>query len=767
MKRLPKPQFIRLHHIVALLLLLLVGIMPAAAQEPCPLPPPCPADATCPAMPPCVIVDPPIQPGVFTNPEWLRIDHHQVAVTIKDQIATTSVEMEFRNEGRGMAEGTFLFPLPGGASVDKLTMTVNGIEVEAKILAADEARSIYNEIVRQYRDPALLEYVGDSAIQANVFPIPPGETRKIDIRYSQVLTVDNGLLHYVYPLKITNLLSKNPVDKMSIRLEVDSNDPISNIYSPSHPIAISRSGDNKFVAGYESAGSIPTDDFSFYYGIATQSINANLLTYRASANEEGFFMLLVQPPLTLPDNQAIAKDVIIVLDQSGSMFGDKWDQARNAAEYVLKKLNPTDRFNVVLFSTGMRVFSNTMESPDQAQSAIDWVRGQEAVGGTDINGALTTALDMADKERSTTVLFLTDGLATEGTTETVDILANLKAIARPNVRVFSFGVGDDVDTLLLDSIVRDQHGTGTYVRPTERIDEEVASLYNKISAPVLTNITLETGGLNTSDVYPAAPLPDLFAGTQLTLVGRYRGDASNLSFTLKGKVNGEDQTFVYSGLNFPARAGGESYIARLWATRRIGDLLNSIRLNGENKELVDSVVSLSVRYGIITPYTSFLITEDDILTADGRDRAEAAFEQQAQTLSSEKTGAAAVSAADASAGLANAAAAPVAPPVTFASTQTAPLGGQGGESNVDSDGYVAEPSVNPIQTINDKTFLLQKGVWTDTSFQPDTMQTEKVVFLSDEYFALLDATPELSPYFAIGDKLIVVINDTAYEVTAP
>lgn len=755
-------RFHRLPFIAALLILLLVSLVPAAAQEvPCPPPPPCPTDGPCPAVPPCIIIEPPLQPGVFTNPEWLKISYHRVTVSIKDQIATTSVSMEFRNEGNGLAEGTFLFPLPAAASVDQLTMTINGVEIEAKILAADEARGIYNEIVRQYRDPALLEYVGDSAIQANVFPIPPGETRKIDIRYAQVIAVDNGLLHYVYPLKITNLLSQNPVEQMSVRVEVESNDPLSNIYSPSHPIAISRSGDTRFSAGFESAGSIPADDFSLYYGLATQSINANLLTYRESANEDGFFMLLVQPPLSLPENQVVAKDVIIVLDQSGSMFGDKWDQARNAAEYVLKELNPNDRFNVVLFSTGMRLFSSNMESVSQAPAAINWVRGQEAVGGTDINLALTTAFDMADQERPTTVLFLTDGLATEGVIDSSEILENLKTASRPNIRVFSFGVGDDVDTLLLDSIVRDQHGAGTYVRPSERIDEEVASLYTKISAPVLTNVTLETGGLNTADVYPTTPLPDLFAGTQLTLVGRYRGDARNLSFTLKGEVNGQPQTFVYSGLNFPSVAGGESFIARLWATRRIGDLLNSIRLNGENKELIDSVVSLSVRYGIITPYTSFLITEDDILSQAGRDRAEAAFEQQAQTLSTDKTGSAAVSAADASAGLANAAAAPVAP----AQLQPmATMNAVGGTTGTTEEGYIAAEVVNPIKTVQDKTFLLQNGVWTDTAFQSDTMQTQPVVFLSDAYFDLLDTTPALAPYFAIGERVIVVLDGIAYEV---
>ncbi|MBZ0286621.1 MAG: VWA domain-containing protein, partial [Anaerolineae bacterium] len=613
---------------------------------------------------------------------------------------------------------------------------------------------------------------GSSAIQANVFPIPPRESRRIEIRYSQVLEVDNGLIHYVYPLKVTNLLSPRPVEQMSITVNVAGNDEISNIYSPSHPIALQRVGDDKgFKAGYESGSFIPQDDFSLYYGIASDTINVNLLTYRESANEDGFFMLLVQPPVTLPDDAVIAKDVIVVLDQSGSMFGDKWDQARQASEYVLNHLKPQDRFNVILFSTGWRVFSNEMESPDQATSAIDWVRGQEAIGGTDINGALTTALDMVG-ERPTTILFMTDGLATEGETNTPNILANVEAAARPNVSIFTFGVGDDVDTVLLDSIVRDHHGTGAYVRTTERIDEEVASLFNKISAPVLTDVTLDLGGVQTQDMYPSTPLPDLFAGSQLTLVGRYRGDAENISITLKGKVGGQEQTFTYSSLDFPPRAGGEPFISRLWATRRIGDLLNNIRLNGENPELVDSVVRLSVRYGIITPYTSFLIEEDDILTAQGMEQAQANFQREAQELATTSTGAGAVSAADQSAGFANAEA-PMAMPTMNAIPMTAtpagtmapgqpPAAPQDGELYYDEDGT----PVNPIQTVNDKTFLLQDGVWTDTTFQPDTMTTQKVVFLSDEYFALLDAHPELGDYFAIGDKVIVVLEGTAYEVTA-
>jgi len=741
--------------------LLLLAVFPAAAQEVICPPPPCPTTGPCSDIITCV----PRQPGVFTNPEWLKIDYHRVTVEVANQIATTNVDMQFTNEGEALAEGTFMFPLPQGAAVDQLTMYINGVAIDAKILPAEEARNIYNEIVRQYRDPALLEYVGSSAIQANVFPIPPGESRRIEIRYSQVLEVDNGLIQYIYPLKVTNLLSPRPVEQMSINVNVTSNDEISNIYSPSHSIALSRGEDNKsFRAGYESGAFVPQDDFSLYYGIASETINVNLLTYRESANEDGFFMLLVQPPVSLPDQQVIPKDVIIVLDQSGSMFGEKWDQAREAAVYVLDNLNPQDRFNVVLFSTGWRVFSNNMERVEQAESAIGWVRGQEAIGGTDINGALTTALGMVG-ERPTTILFLTDGLATEGEVDTQRILANIEAAARPNVSIFTFGVGDDVDTFLLDAIVRDHHGAGSYVRPTERIEEEVASLYSKISAPVLTDVTLDLGGVQTQDMYPTTPLPDLFAGTQLTLVGRYRGDASDINITLRGKVGGQEQTFVYSGLDFPPRAGGEPFIARLWATRRIGDLLNNIRLNGENPELVDSVVRLSVRYGIITPYTSFLIEEDDILTAAGRDRAEAEFAQEAQQLATTSTGAGAVTAADQAAGFANAQApVPLAMPTMTAAGTLAPgqPPAEGGEAYYDESGA----SVNPIQTVNDKTFLLQDGVWTDTTFEPDTMTTEKIVFLSDAYFALLDARPELGDYFALGERVIVVVEGTAYAVVS-
>ncbi|MBK8135761.1 MAG: VWA domain-containing protein [Chloroflexi bacterium] len=356
---------------------------------------------------------PPVRwvPGVWTDPEWLTVDFHRVHATIEDQLATTSIDLQFTNTGEGLAEGTFVFPLPANAAVDRLTMIINGEAFDAKILSATEARSIYNEIVRQYRDPALLEYVGTQAIQANVFPIPPGESRRIQIDYSQLLPVDNGLVQYIYPLTTTRL-----VEQLSLSVEVSGNTPIGTVYSPSHQIAISRASDTSFRAGFEQTNAIADNDFTLYYGVSSDSISVSLLTYKESASADGFFLLLVQPPLRVDESQITPKDVVLVIDQSGSMQGEKWVQAQQAARYVLENLNPEDRFNVVVFSTGYRVYATDLQPASNAEDAAGWVDSLFAEGGTDINAGLLAALDMVE-ERPATILFMTDGVPTEGVTE--------------------------------------------------------------------------------------------------------------------------------------------------------------------------------------------------------------------------------------------------------------------------------------------------------------------------------------------------------------
>jgi Ca-activated chloride channel family protein len=698
----------------------------------------------------------------FQSDPGVVLEVHRVNVEIDNQVATTRIEQVFANRGERLAEGSYVFPLPVGAAVSDLVMWVNGQPIEAKILDADEARAIYDEIVRRMRDPALLEYVGAGAIQASVFPIQPHSEVKIEIEYGQLLPVENGLVHYEYGLR-TDQFTRQPVEQISINVSVESNDKIGPVYSPTHPIAIVRDGDFDFRAGYEATYVRPETDFSLFYGLASDEISVNLLTYRESANEDGFFTLMITPPVTVDESRVIPKDVIIVLDQSGSMYGDKWDQAREAVKFVLDNLNSRDRFNLVVFSTGYRIFANDLQTTESVGEAKEWIDGLEALGGTDIDGALKEAMRMVDRERSTVVLFLTDGLPTEGQTDSSAILDNVQTSAPHNVRIFTFGVGDDVDTFLLDQLYQAFRGAGTYVRPGERIDEEVGSLYNKISAPVLTNIALDFGDMVVEDMYPAAPLQDLFVGTQLIVVGRYR-DGGDSTIRLTGQLEGENQTFSYD-VDFRDNAGGEVFIPRLWATRKIGALLNAIRLHGENPELVDSIVRLSIRYGIITPYTSFLITEDDIFSQGGREEAEGQVSQDAGLAFSETSGEAAVNAAESAAGMADAAAPPMASPTDVGAFRAGkdedgaeqPMGLGGGEGYYSPEGQV-------MRYAGDRTFVWRDGAWIDTLYDADTMTPVEVVFLSDAYFELLDLDPMVGEFLALGDHILFVWEDVAYEV---
>jgi len=721
--------------IVIIVILLASGALPALASHTAPGDP----------IPPLLI-----DQGVI-------IRAHRVDVDIENQVATTRIEQVFYNESNRPAEGTYIFPLPVGAAVSDLVMWVDGRPIEAKILDADEARAIYDRIVRELRDPALLEYIGAGAIQASVFPIQPFSEVKIEIEYGQLLTVENGLVNYTYPLR-TDQFTRRPVEQTSISVTVESNDEIGPIYSPTHRIAISREGKFAFRAGYESGYERAESDFVLYYGLARDEINVNLLTYRESADEDGFFTLLITPPVEADADRIIPKDVIFVLDQSGSMFGEKWDQARDAAKFVLDNLNARDRFNVVAFSTGFRVYANDLQPVSEVDRAKDWISGLEALGGTDIDGALQQAMGMVDRERSTVILFLTDGLPTEGETDAADILDNAEAAAPPNVRMFTFGVGDDVDTFLLDQLVQTFRGAGTYVRIGERIDEEVSGLYSKISAPVLTDIELDFDNMLVEELYPALPLPDLFAGTQLIVTGRYR-DSGSPTITLTGELDGDRQVYRYE-VDFPANAGGEVFIPRLWATRKIGALLNAIRLHGEDPELVDSIVRLSIRYGIITPYTSFLIQEQDIFTQSGVEEAQTAFRDETDQAFSAASGAVAVDAAESAANLADA-------EMPMPAMTQAPAG----EREKDADGASAAggyasgaPEGQALRYAADRTFVWRDGAWIDTLYSADDMEPITVTFLSDAYFDLLELDPRVGEYLALGDHVLFVWDGEAYEV---
>jgi Ca-activated chloride channel family protein len=701
-----------------------------------------------PALADGIVIPEPVAPVSEVQVPYLTIRYHYVTVTIEDQVATTRVDQVFVNEGSHEVEGTYIFPLPDEAAITQFAMWVDGEKLEGQLLERDEARRIYEDIVRRRRDPALLEYVGRDAFQASIYPIPPGGERRIELEYSEVLPLDNGLVEYVYPLN-TEKFSPRPLEEVAVNVAIRSAEPMKAIYCPSHDVEIVRRGDHNALVGYEEYGVRPDRDFALYYTVSQEDVGLNLLSYKPDGESEGYFLLLAAPNVEIDTEQTIAKDVLLVLDVSGSMRGQKIEQARDALAFVLDNLHEQDRFNIIAFSTSTRHHARDLVPASERGEARDFVGRLEANGSTDINRALLEALAMADGSaaRPTILIFLTDGLPTAGEVDVDRIIDNVGNAAPENTRIFPFGVGYDVNTLLLDTVAQNHRGASGYVRPAQTIDEQVSAFYAKVSTPLLADLELDFGRVRTEDLYPY-PLPDIFAGTQLVLVGRYR-QGGDTTVTLHGKVNNLPHSFRYDDLRFHDQ-GGEEFIPRLWATRKIGYLLQQVRLHGEKRELVDEMVDLSIRYGIVTPYTSFLVEETEMaLREEGREVLAAEAVAQATAMPLPASGEQAVERSAGEKGLAQADAL-VAP--------TLPLGLEGDVTDEHGNW------INPIRYVGDKTFILHDGVWIDTTYDADSMVPVALDFGSDDYFALLAVWSEWGRYLAVGDSVIVVLDGVAYEV---
>ncbi len=688
--------------------------------------PPCERDIQCPPLP---------EPLPMRQ---LEIRYHHVTVKIDDQLATTHVDQVFFNPSSAPIEGTYLFPLPKDAVVSNFMLWVDGQPVEGKVLSVEEARKIYQDTVNQMRDPALLEYADRGAVQARIYPISPQGERRIELEYNQVLTADNGLVGYQYPLN-TEKFSTVPLQDLSISVTIHAAQPIRAVYSPSHPVTVNRVDEFSASASFEASQVRPDSDFFLYYSIG-ESQAFHLLTYRDPADPQepdGFFLALLAPK---PDvaQTVTPKDMILVLDRSGSMQGEKFTQAQSALRYILKHLNPEDHFNLISFSSSVQAFSSEMQPASDVAQGLAWVDRLSAEGSTDINRALLEASSMADKERPTYLIFLTDGLPTTGETDRGKILANFTQSAPASLRLFAFGVGYDVDTNLLDGLTQAHHGAVTYVRPGDALDEILSSFYGRISTPLLTDIALDFGGLSTYDVYPQ-PLPDLFLGSQIVVVGRYRlGGTFDVSLT--GNAAGSPQTFRFTKQAFAQSNTGANQaldsLPRLWATRKIGTLLSQIKLNGPSKEIIDQIVRLSIRYGIVTPYTSYLVSEPSALGAEAQQRiADNAFNQLQAAPPAAASGQAAVQKSADQGSMAGAGA-----------PQSAPASAQ-----------------DKVRIVGNHAFVLTDGVWIDTAYDPK-QPTIKVAFLSGDYFALAASRPDLAAAFALGSRLIAMADGKAYEV---
>lgn len=544
----------------------------------------------------------------------LRIESHRVEVLALDGAATTTVNLSFRNPNGVDLEGTFMFPLPDDAAVAGFSMMMGGKKVAGEVLEREQAQSIYRGIVERQKDPALLEYVGRRLFQAKVYPIPASGTSEIELVYQETLRRDQRTIEYRYPLR-TRGVTQAPVGKLAFRLSIRSKDPVLTVYSPSHEVDIVKKGDHEAVVSYEKGQEEGDRDLAVAYGLSKDAVGATLFSH-VEAQGDGSFVLLLAPS-SESQTEVLAKDVVFVVDTSGSMAGEKMDQTKAALSYCVKTLSEKDRFNIVSFATDAQPLFQGLVTPDadNRKHALEHIRDRMiARGGTNINDALTAALAMSkDADRPFLVIFMTDGQPTIGTTATDSILANVKAANKAMTRLFVFGVGEDLKVDLLDLLAEQNRGARDYVGSKESIETRISSFFEKVSSPVISDLSVEVTGVRVRDLLPKT-LPDLFRGSQLLVAGKFEGVGPAV-VRLKGKANGKTVEHVFE-LTFGKGSDATTFVPRLYAVRRVGYLMDQIRLNGENKEVKDEIVRLGKTYGIVTPYTSYLVVED--VVADTR-----------------------------------------------------------------------------------------------------------------------------------------------------
>lgn len=688
------------------------------------------------------------------------IEYERVDIKIKDQAARVTIEEKLKNNSSSDMEATLIFPMPSDASISNFSMLINGKKVEGKIMDKDEAASIYESIVRQLKDPGLLENIGTGMFRARIYPIPARGETKISICYSQVLPSDLGLCKFKLPL--AKRTSDWPVKELTIGVELSSSISVKSFYSPTHNMSIKKDGDKAVKAGFEDTNYKGDKDFILYYGVSEEDFGLNLLTYRDRGDDQGFFLLIASPGQELDKTKVLPKDIIFVMDTSGSMYDeDKIVYAQKALKFCLSNLNSKDRFNVVTFNSvtdfyGNKLMEGTEENIKKAKTFVDTLK---PLGGTNIDEAFRVSLkQFSGEKRPRYIVFLTDGLPTQGETDTNAILKNISVENKEKVRIFSFGVGTDVNTLLLDLMAEQNQGYTSYLKAGEEMEVEISSFFTKISHPVLSDLSLDFGKIKVKDIYPKE-LPDLFRGSQLILAGRYT-EVGHTAITMSGHVNGETKKYVYEK-TFPEKNTDNSFIPCLWATRKIGYLLNEIRLHGENRETVEEIKALSVKYGIVTPYTSFLIQEEITGRRPESPRFEDDYDEKLYSNMpyvqgrDDKSGGYST---DSASGEVNVHASKVLKEYEKAETvQPAP------SSEAYRGGSVPKDVAESIKTVEDKTFYLKSGIWTDSLYE-DGKDKIEVTFLSDKYFELLKTYPKLGKYLSIGNNVIVLFEGKAYHI---
>jgi len=555
----------------------------------------------------------------------IEITDVSVLIDIIESTATTTIEIRLQNTSNRRQEAELIVPVPDGAVVRGFAYDGPGGMITAEVLAKEEARRIYQQLVSKIRDPALVEFVGYNLIRSSVFPVEAHGKQKIRLTYEHLLEVDGSRVDYILP-RTESLQYAVP---WKVTANIRAKRPISTVYSASHKLDIERISSKQMTVKIAMDAEREPGAFRLSYLLEDDGVTASMFAYPEKKVGGGYFLLLAGLPaegLKHVDAPAIKREVTLVIDRSGSMRDEKIEQVKEAALQIIAGLNNGEAFNIIIYNNTVQWFSKNpvIKNKQNAAAARAYIEGITATGGTNIHDALKQALAQEPSERMLPiVLFLTDGLPTVGITSEVAI-RNIVMKSNPHKRrVFTFGVGVDVNAPLLEKIADESRAKAEFVLPKEDVEVKIGKVFKRLTGPILADAELEVVTKDgrpavgrTRDIMPER-LPDLFEGDQLVLLGQYVG-TKPITFRISGNYRGKKRKFKFT-FKFDKANVQNGFVPRLWASRKIGQMIDAIRQMGADtavskndpkvKELVDEIVRLSTEFGILTEYTAFLARE--------------------------------------------------------------------------------------------------------------------------------------------------------------
>lgn len=576
------------------------------------------------------------------------LKHTDVKAQISGFLSRVVVTQEFENPFPEKIEAVYTFPLPQNAAVDDMTMTVGDRTVRGKILRREEAQAVYEAAKSNGQTASLLDQERPNIFTQSVANILPGEQIKITISYVETLKYENGSYEFVFPMVVgpryvpgtstgaqgngfapdtnqvpdASRVTPQPAPAglraghdVSIDVSLDAGVPIDGLSSKTHDVSVERPDDHRAIVRLKDQATIPNKDFVLAYDVAGKKIEDALLTH--ATDKGGFFTLILQPPDRVTAEDVTPKELVFVLDTSGSMSGFPIEKAKETMKLALDNLYPYDTFNVITFSGDEHILfpepvPATKENLAKAQAFLESRTGG---GGTEMMKAIKASMDPSDVQGHVRiVVFMTDGYVGND----MEIIGEVQK--HPNARVFAFGIGSSVNRFLLDNMAKYGRGEVEYVGLDDDGSAAARRMYERVRNPLLTDISVDWNGLPVASVYPQT-VPDLFSAKPVILTGRYTGNGRG-TIRLKGKMAGRD--FVREIPVDFSNTEQHDVLATLWARTRVDDLMSQdfkgAQQGAMKEDVKQAITQLGLEYRLMTQFTSFVAVEEMVVTDGGQPR---------------------------------------------------------------------------------------------------------------------------------------------------